>query len=92
MLTDYLCAFGWEQGQIDPAIWIMDKGSHYEYLIGWVGDLLILSIEPMLTIEYLKKRFSLKGVGCPEYFLGADVRFGESNKDTFTIGSKRYVQ
>ena len=29
-LADYLRAFGWKQTQIDPAIWIMDKGSHYD--------------------------------------------------------------
>ena len=55
----------------------MDQGDHYDYLIVWVDDILILSKDPMVTIEYLKKHFTLKGVGAPEYFLGADIRFNE---------------
>ena len=54
-LADYLQVFGWEQSQIDPAIWTMDKGSHY--IIAWVDDLLTFSKDSMITIDYLKKRF-----------------------------------
>ena len=48
----------------------------------------------MTTIAELKKRFTLKGVGKPEYFLGADMAF-ETEADgskTFTMGSKTYVK
>ena len=70
----------------------MDQGDHYDYLIVWVDDILILFKDPMVTIEYLKKRFTLKGVGTPEYFLGADMRFNEVGEDIFTMGSKTYMQ
>ena len=46
----------------------------------------------MVTIEYLKKQFTLKGVGAPEYVLGVDMRFNEGGEDIFTMGSKTYVQ
>ena len=93
-LADYLTNLGWKQCQIDPAIWIMDKGTHYEYLIVWVDDILICLKDPMVMIAELKKRFTLKGVGKPEYFLGADMTF-ETEADgskTFTMGSKTYVK
>ena len=58
----------------------------------WVDDILILSKDPMVTIEYPLKHFTLKGVGAPEYFLGADMRFNEGGEDIFTLGSNTYVQ
>ena len=93
-LADYLLMLEWKQCQVDPAIWIKDCGTHYEYLIVWVDDILICAKDPMKTIEQLKKRFTLKGVGKPEYFLGADMTFETEadGKKTFTIGSKTYVR
>ena len=87
-LANYLSNLGWKQSQIDPAIWIMDCGTHYEYLIVWVDDLLICANDPMKTIAELKKRFTLKGVGRPEYFLGADMTFktDAEGRKTFTMG------
>ena len=72
----------------------MDCGTHYKYLIVWVNDLLICAKDPMKTIAELKKQFTLKGVGKPEYFLGANMAFetDAEGRKTFTMGSKTYIK
>ena len=42
------------------------------YVHGWM-----LSKDPIWVINELKKKFNLKGVGKPEYFLGADMAHRE---------------
>lgn len=51
----------------------MDCGTHYEYLATWVDDVLHWSKNPMKLIKQLEERFSLKGTGVPEYYLGGDI-------------------
>ena len=65
---------GWFQSKGDPAVWMYDSKDHYEYICVWVDDLLVFSKNPMWVINKLKKKFTLKGVGKPEYFLGADMQ------------------
>ena len=47
--------------------------THYEYIATYVDDLLIASKDPQAVIEALKKVYVLKGVGVPEYYLGANI-------------------
>ena len=65
---------GWLPSHADPDVWMMDAGSHWEYICVYVDDLLIHSKNPMAIIEELKQRYKLKGVGYPEFFLGADIK------------------
>ena len=76
---------------MDPAICIIDKGTHYEYLIVWGDDILICSKDPIATIEMLEKMFRLKGLGQLEYFLGADMHWDEK-ANIFTMGSKTCIK
>ena len=48
-------------------------GTHYEYIGTYVDDLLIASKNPKKIIDALKEVYVLKGVGIPEYYLGADI-------------------
>ena len=91
-LADVLLRLGWNQTKVDAAIWIKDMGTHYEYICVWVDDLLFMSRDPMSIIEELKKEFTLKGVGKPEYFLGADMKYVEEPEKVFTMGSSTYVK
>ena len=67
-------------------------GDWYEYLSVWVNDFLILSKDPMRYIEELEKNFTLKGVGQPEYYLGADMAYIKEPEDVFIMGSHTYIQ
>ena len=64
---------GYEPSKADPNLWFIDCKTHYEYVATYVDDLLVFAKRPMDLIETLKKRYILKGVGEPEYYLGADM-------------------
>ena len=53
---------------------------------------MIMSKDPMLVIKQLEKEYSLKGVGKPEYFLGADMKMVEQPEKVFTMGSTTYIK
>ena len=72
-LSAKLLELGFKPSKADPDLWIRDKGSHYEYIGTYVDDLLIASKNPQELIDALKETYVLKGVGIPEYYLGADV-------------------
>ena len=96
-LADDLLDLGFFQSQVDPAIWMRDCGDHYEYLCTWVDDLLFASKNPMWLMEQLEKKYGyvLKGVGAPEYYLGADIkRVDKDDVDSgvLTMGSTTYVK
>ena len=65
---------GYAPSKADPDLWILDCGTHYEYIATWVDDLLILSKDPMKVISRLQESYQLKGVGEPSYYLGGDMK------------------
>ena len=72
-LSDKLLKLGFRPSKADPDLWIKDLDTHYEYIGTYVDDLLIASKNPQEIIDYLKDTYVLKGVGIPEYYLGANV-------------------
>ena len=48
-------------------------GSHYEYIATYIDDLLIASKDPQSIIKELELTYTLKGVGNPVYYLGANL-------------------
>ena len=92
VMADCLRDLGWFQCKADPAIWMKDAGTHWEYICAWVDDLLILSKDPMAVVNALKSKFTLKGVGKPEYYLGADMAHRETPETVFVMGSTTYVK
>ena len=75
----------------DPAIWMRDMNDHYEYICVWVDDMLIASKNPKAITDELKKAYTLKGVGPPEYYLGADMERITEPEKVFTMGSGTYI-
>ena len=73
VLSDSLMELGFSPSKADFDLWMKDCGTHYEYIATWVDDLLIMSKDPMAIITDLKKKYTLKGVGTPEYYLGGDL-------------------
>jgi len=52
---------------------IMNCTTHYVYITTNVDHILVVSKNPMVTIEALQKCCPLKRVGTPEYYLGGDM-------------------
>ena len=73
-LTTTLRKMGYEPSKADADLMIKDCGSHYEYIARYVDDILIWSKHPLKIIEELKKTYTMKGVGEPEFYLGGDVQ------------------
>ena len=49
-------------------------GDHYKYLASYVDDILVWSWAPMRTMDLLTAKYTMKGVGIPEYYLGGNVK------------------
>jgi hypothetical protein len=64
---------GYTPTKADPDLWIIDKGSHYEYMARYVDDIIAFGKDPLSTINEVKRDYVLKGIGKPEYYLGGDV-------------------
>ena len=72
------------------------KGDHYEYMGVYVDDLMIASKHPEDIIMEIEHYYILKGVGVPEFYLGADVGKvkGPFNQkgETTTWSAKTYLK
>jgi hypothetical protein len=64
---------GYSPTKADPDLWIIDKGTHYEYIARYVDDIIAFGKDPLSTINEVKRDYILKGIGKPEYYLGGDV-------------------
>jgi hypothetical protein len=59
--------------EADPDLWIIDKGTHYEYFARYVDDIIAFGKDPLSTINKVKRDYILKGFCKPEYYLGGDI-------------------
>ena len=64
---------------------------HWEYVCVWVDDMLITSKQTEDILKTLSKEYTLKGVGEPEYYLGADMKHLKQPEDVFIMGSETYI-
>ena len=71
-LSSTLRGLGFKPSRADMDLWYRERGGTYEYLASYVDDVIVISHDPMFTIEQLKKSYVLKGVGIPEYYLGGN--------------------
>ena len=88
--ADYLRSKGWTQSKADPDIWMMDKGTHWEYICTYVDDVLVMSKNPKAILDEMQQTFKMKGVGPPTYHLGAD--FIRRPNSQLSWGSKTYIK
>ena len=49
------------------------KNGSYEYIAGYVDDVMCYSKEPEKIIRYLEKSYTMKSFGYPQFYLGGDV-------------------
>jgi hypothetical protein len=81
-LSESLLRLGFKNTKHDPDLWMVEKASHYKYLVTYMDDILIWSKDLMAVIKSLGKTYMLKSLGTLEYCLGGNVEFfGESWKN-----------
>ena len=57
-LSATLRNMGYRPTRADFDLWIKDKGDHYEYICGYVDDVIILSKDPMTVMQELKGTYT----------------------------------
>ena len=87
---------GFAPSKADECLWMRSQGDHWEYVATYVDDILAFSRNPGPIIQQLQKSFILKGVGEPEYFLGADIQVlnqeWQASDITKAMSSETYIQ
>jgi hypothetical protein len=98
-LAESLNDMGFKQSRGDPDVHFrMTNGSskdHYEYILVYVDDLLILSYSCEPLMDHIGKHYKLKdgSVGNPNIYLGASiVRTNNGERDMWTMSSDRYIE
>ena len=71
--ADTMLSLGYRPSRADPNLWWIDCKTHHEFVATYVDDLLVFAKQPMDLITTLKQKYVLKGVGEPEYYLGANL-------------------
>ena len=68
-------------------------GDHHEYIAVITDDLLIFSKQPDMIIHPLEQVFgyTLKGVGKPEYYNGADIE-QDDETEFWSMSAKTYIR
>ena len=64
---------GFKPSRVDADLWLRNMCDQYEYIATYVNDLMVFSRKPTKILEEIKKKFILKGIGEPEYYLGGNV-------------------
>ena len=77
---------GFKNSKADNDLWYRDRGDHYEYLAGYVDDILIWSRDPEAIVRDIEEEFQLKNVGPPEYYLGGNVEYLDEHWTGENIG------
>ena len=72
-LSAALKKLGFRPSKADADLWIKKVDNHYEYIARYVDDVIVFSKQPMDVIIELKKTYTMKDVGRPQYYLGGDV-------------------
>ena len=69
-----------------------DCGDYWAYICTYVDDLIVMHKDPMSIVKFLEERYTLKGVGTPEYHLGGDIEWRTEPERVLTWGSRTYVK
>ena len=72
-LSIALQKLGFRPSKADADLWIKKVDDHYEYIARYVDDVIVFLKQPMDIINELKKTYTMKDVGRPQYYLGGDV-------------------
>ena len=90
-LSTVLRSFGYNRSKVDPDVWMRDGGNVWEYAVIYVDDIIVAMKDPKAFFDDLqgpKIAFTMKGVGKPQYHLGAD--FYRDEDGTLCLGAQTY--
>jgi hypothetical protein len=98
-LAESLSDMGFSQSRGDPDVHFSIANSsgkdHYEYILVYVDDLLVLSYSCEPIMDRIGKIYRLKdgSVGSPELYLGASItKTNNGERDMWSMSSDRYIE
>ena len=78
-MAGMLRSASYESCKVDPDVWMKPKTKpnvekYWEYVLVYVDDILVMSHEPKVVMDYLASKYTLKegSVKEPEFCLGAE--------------------
>eukprot|EP00979_Chaetoceros_neogracilis_P009185 scaffold2090_cov151-Chaetoceros_neogracile.AAC.2 len=72
-LADTLRSMGWTRCKALNDVWMRDCGTYYEYIAVYSDDIIVASKNPKEIYDKIQEVYIMKGVGEPEYFIGAEM-------------------
>ena len=99
LLAEKLDEIGYTASRGDPDVWFrpIQKGDrkYYEYVLVYVDDLLVVSFNPMQTMDQLSATFKFKAgsIKTPESFLGEKLTLNTNEgRNHWVISSAKYIK
>lgn len=91
LLADFIWSLGFVPTRYDRDVWmrLRETNDGYDYICTHVDDFKIVAKDPDKWLTKIKERFLVKTSGPPDYYLGNDYRYEETEK-MWTVGSKTY--
>ena len=101
--AESLWDMGFVPSKADPDVWmkpeVKETGEpYYAYILVYVDDILVLSVDPSVYMNTISKLYTLKkgSVEKPRRYLGADIREWRFDEDTRRLhwaqGAKHYIK
>ena len=100
-----LRAGGFQSCLADPDVWMKPRvkpngGKYWEYVLCYVDDILVISLDTQLTMDMLSEIYTLKAgsVKEPDQYLGAEIRklqiedYDDPTKIRWGMSSDLYVK
>ena len=92
-LSSVLCKYGFHRSHVDPDLWMQDAGDLLEYIVVYVDDISVAMKATKRFFDELQGPnvgFTMKGVGKPNYHVGADFFYDDNG--TLCFGSQTYAK
>lgn len=93
LLADFIRSLGFVPTRYDRDVWmrLREARDGYDYICTHVDDFKIVARDPDHWLIKIKERFLVKTSGPPDYYLGNDYRF-EETEGIWTVGSTTYTK
>ena len=72
-LADTLRSLGWTRCKALNDVWMRDCKSYYDYVTVYSDDIIVASKDSKEIYDKIQEVYLMKGVGEPEYFIGAEM-------------------
>lgn len=91
LLADFIRSMGFVPTRYDRDVWMRQRETNdgYDYICTHVDDFKIVAKDADRWMLKIKERFLVKSCGPPDYYLGNDYRY-ENTEKLWTVGSKTY--